>query len=63
MLSEGSRAKGRTGIEESKQSHVLNNDLIFAVKENERRECGVKRELFLMFNGRYLGVIYGISKK
>lgn len=32
-----SRAKGRTGIEESEQRQLLNNNLIFAIKENKER--------------------------
>ena len=50
LLSVRLRTKGRTGIEESEQGQLLNNDLIIAIKEHkERGGCGVKRDFFLNF--------------
>ena len=54
------RTIGRTGIEESEQSQLLNNDLITAIKEHEERGgCGVKRDFLKNFNGIYLDIIFG----
>lgn len=50
MLSVRLREKGRTRIEERKYSQLLNNDLIFVIKEHEERGgCGVKRVFFLIY--------------
>lgn len=60
LLSVRLRTKGRTGIEESEQGQLLNNDLIIAIKEHkERGGCGVKRDFFLNFNGIFLDIIFG----
>lgn len=58
MLSVRLREKGRTRIEERKYSQLLNNDLIFVIKEHkERGGCGVKR-VFFFFNLFLLGDIW-----
>ena len=64
LLSVRLRTKGRTGIEESEQGQLLNNDLIIAIKEHkERGGCGVKRDFFLNFNGIFLDIIFGSWQK